>query len=230
MKISYDSFWSKIYKFTTGSTNEGINTDFFYYWFIVILGLILLPITSMSKVIEYIIPKLEWNLSFRLFTGIIIWSTISCIGLIIYTADMFGHIILVWNILFIIFLLLGFLYLVLIKFPFIGLYILHILYIVFKNIGKLFNIKPVLEFDKEEVFIIFDISKFNTELERTSYQEQIDNYDYSTIQSKYLIHVVIPVKDCNIDEYSPDNYLVYKGLRYASQIVKGDKYNRDGVD
>lgn len=213
MKIKYNSIWSKIYRFGTGNSNEEMTTDFFQYWFVIIISTLTLPFTLPTLIIDKFLPEIKWNFMLRFFVGLFLWALLGAFGLIYYALNLKGNLVVLWTIGFYLFSGLFILYLCTVQFPVVGDRIVHIVYLILNYVGLLYSkltIKPVIEYDKVDIYIIIDINKFNGFIEK--YEDIIENN---------MMHVVVPIKGCNIDEYPRDKYIVYTGIKYGDKINLG---------
>jgi hypothetical protein len=224
MKIKYDSVWTRIYKFSTGRANDTVTDDFFNYWFTVGIGVLLLPITSISIIVEKVVPESVWNIWYRLFVGLVIWSFLGCFGVIAWSVNKAGYIVIVWTILMYLAVLIILFYLVFIKFSSVGNHIIHIIYIIVSWIGKLYSkmsIKPKLELDRQSIYIIIDIIRYD-DLERLILMDEIDMYTYNELSNSTYAFITAD-KKVNLTKFLNEDYLVYEAVQYGTEIIKGNR-------
>lgn len=218
MKVKYDSIWSKIYKFSTGNSNEEMTTDFFNYWFVVIIGTLSLPFTLPSLIVDKWIPEFKWNYLLRLFVGLVFWVLLASASVIYYTFNLTGNLVILWTMAMYMFGGLMLLYLGTVQFPIVGERLIHVIYVLLAHIGFLYSkvkIRPRIEYDKVEVYIIID---------RTSMKFIGDINQYSEVTDCNMMHIVVPIKDTDITEYPEDKYLIYTGIKYGNEISKMQLY------
>jgi hypothetical protein len=187
----------------------------------VFIGVILLPITIVSVIVEKLVSDLYWNIQLRLFSGVIVWSTIVAGALVVYTLNMVGQIIILWQVAWFLSLFSLVVYLVLFKFPFIGEFIVHILYVIFNALNKMVNFRLKLEFDKEDVYIIFDVTKLTSE-QVQEFITIVDEFSYEDVKEKTpmgVFHIVVPKNGCNIEEYN-QNHVIYAATKFGRDIKK----------
>lgn len=221
MKISYNSIWSKIYKFNTGNSNEEMSDDFFTYWFIVLVGTLSLPFTLPSIIIDKYVPELKWNYMLRLFVGLVLWALLASVGIIYYTFNLTGNLVVLWTIGVYMFGFLAMMYLCTVQFPIIGDYFIHAVYLLIKYAGLLLSkikLRPRIEFDKDEVYIIIDRNSIKVLGPITYYYEIVDHN---------MMHIVVPIKGADIEEYPDDKYLIYTGVKYGNEITKLKLYENN---
>lgn len=219
MKVKYDSIWSKIYKFSTGNSNEEMTTDFFNYWFVVIIGTLSLPFTLPSLIIDKWIPEFKWNYLLRLFVGLLFWALLASAGVIYYTFNLTGNLVILWTMAMYMFGGLILLYLGTVQFPIVGERLVHMIYVLLAHIGFLYDkikIRPRIEYDKVEVYIIIDRSWMSHRIYTAM--------SYDEVKTNNLMHITVPIKDTDITEYPTDKYLIYTGIKYGSEITKMQLY------
>lgn len=218
MKVKYDSIWSKIYKFSTGNSNEEMTTDLLNYWFVVIIGTLSLPFTLPSLIIDKWIPEFKWNYLLRLFVGLVFWALLASAGVIYYTFNLTGNLVILWTMAMYILGFLMLLYFCTVQFPIVGERFIHAVYVLLAHIGFLYGkikIRPRIEYDKVDVFIIID---------RSSMKFIGDINNYSEVTDCNMMHITVPIKDTDITEYPTDKYLIYTGVKYGNEITKMQLY------
>lgn len=225
MKVKYNSLWSVIYKFTTGKSNEEMTEDFFNYWIVVAVGILFLPITIPTKIIQYFLPGFKWTFILRVLLGLFIWSFVGGFGVVGYAANLMGCLGHFW---------IGFggligfgvvIWLITVRFPVVSEKLIYYVGKIISFFGFLYfkvKICPKLEFDRLNVFIIYSLP--DDPSNRDAAVARLSELDYAeTVQSRHM-HIIIPENDCNLNEYSLEKYCVFKGVQYGTQIHKLEKY------
>ena len=232
MKVKYDSIWSKIYKFTSGDSNQEMTTEPLVYWFTIMIGIIALPITILSKLFEWIVPGTNWSFSQRVFAGLLVWCLIACGVVIVWSANLAGQIVILWSYGMAIVVGLMLCWLLLIKFPGIMGKVKHLLYLFLTSISWVMDklkLNLILEYDEVEVYIVFDLNYAHDfdklkPVKMSLYKICLLYCDYDQILEGDYTHIILTINDCNIEEYLNNNYMVFKGIAYGKEIIKLERY------
>lgn len=83
------------------------------------------------------------------------------------------------------------------------------------------SIKPTLELDRQSIYIIIDIIRYD-DLERLVLMDEIDTYDYNRLSTSTYAFITAD-KNVDLTKFLNEDYLVYEAIQYGKEIIKGNR-------